>query len=588
MEGRSPYLVTKALNSYLRGSIIIAISGQLATTTDAVIVSHLIGRNALTAVNIVIPILTLFSTIMILLGAGAAITIAKNMGLRESEKVNLSFSSSISVALILGIVIGVITYFFTPYIIEYLVNGDIAVENYARQYLQTFCYAAPFLITAGVMERIIRTDGNTKLVRIAVWVGIILNVVLDIVLVGYTKLGIAGAAWATGINYLVTLLICLLHFASRNNTIKWSNRYKDYIRQISTNCRLGFSTSLSTFLMGVSLFVINGIVIKLQGSEGIYCWAVCYQIFLILQMLLSCVDTSIFAIGGVLYGEDDMPGLYYLYRRCLVYIILTVVVLSAIIILFPEFFGSIFGNKGEDKLDLLPEVIKIFSLFLLPFALVAQVRSIYTIIERGRLSLFLCIVSYGLIMLFSYWFPEINRGIFWWSFPSSSWILFIFLLIYTLIIHYRDKNIRVYSLIPKKEPCPSLNVSVALDLNDIKNTDSQIDNFLRKEGIDSKKASSITEYCEEAMENIFEKLSNEKIKQRFFDVHLRIREKDIILIIKDDGPRLTTKEESQIMSSILTEDPTLGAGDSNQKNDCTPGAYYFYLNDQNTYTLKFC
>lgn len=588
MENRSPYLVTKALNSYLRGSVIIALSGHLATTTDAIVVSHLIGPKALTAVNIVIPILTLFSSIMILLGAGAAISIAKNLGLRESGKVNLSFSSSLTMSILFGIFIGVITYFFTPTIIKYLVHDDQSVQNYAQQYLATFCLVAPILITAGVLERIVRTDGNTRLVRIAVWTGIILNVILDIILVGYTDLGISGAAWATGINYLITLLICLFHFVSRNNTLGWSYDYKKYFRQITKNCRLGFSTSLNTFLAGVCLFVINTLVIKIQGSEGIYCWAVCYQIFLIMQMLLSCVDTSIFAIGGVLYGEDDMTGLNFLYKRCLLYIIITVIILAGIIILFPEFFGSIFGNKGEDKLDMLPMVIKIFALFLLPFALVAQVRSIYTIIERSRLSFFLCIASYTLIIVFAYGFPILNKGIFWWSFPASSWLLFLILLTATVIIHLNNKNLRIYSLIPVSEPCPSLNVSVSLDINDIKKTDIKIEDFLKKEGIDLKKVTLISEYCEKAMENIFQKLSTENLKQRFFDIHLRIRKDDIILILKDDGPRLTSDEEAQIMSSIFVEDPQLGSDAYGDKNKCNEGAYYFYLNDQNTFTLKFC
>ena len=75
MAERNSYIVTKALNSYLKGSVIIAISSHLVTTTDAVVVSWLIGSKAFTAVNVVIPVLAVYSAIMIMLSTGASIII---------------------------------------------------------------------------------------------------------------------------------------------------------------------------------------------------------------------------------------------------------------------------------------------------------------------------------------------------------------------------------------------------------------------------------------------------------------------------------------------------------------------------------
>lgn len=577
MNDRNPYLVTRALNSYLRGSVFIAVSGHLVTTTDAIVVSYFMGPKALNAVNIVIPILTLFSTVMIMLGAGASISIAKLIGTRNKIQVNESFSSSMVGAVVFGIIISIITYFFSEDIIKYLDHGDSAVEFYSLQYLMTFCYAAPFLIITGVLERIIRTDGNTKLVRIATWVGFILNLVLDIIFVGFTDLGIAGAAWATGINYLICLVICVFHFSSRNNTLEWSGNYKQYFWQCLKNCKLGFSTSLNTFLMAVTLFVINIIVVKALANEGLYCWAVCYQIFLILQMLLSGIDTSIFALGGVMFGEEDVKGLYFLYKRCLIYLLVWTVSLWVVIIVFPDFFGTLFGNTGADPLHLLPNVIKIFSFFLLPFAIVSQVRTIYTVMERSRLSLVLCIISYLLIILFAYAYSRFDPNIFWWSFPSSSWLLIILLLIFTFTLHLKNKNLRVFSLIPKKEPGIALNLSVALDDDDIHATDIKISDFLKQEGIDVKRAEIISDICETAMDEIYLNLFTGKGTNRFFDLHIKINTPNVSVILKDDGPRLTREEEESITNFI--SGPEI--------NNSNINFYYFYLNHENNFAFKF-
>ena len=590
MTGRNPYIITKALNSYLKGSVIIAISGHLVTTTDALIVSWLIGSKAFTAVNLVIPVLTIFSSLMIMLSTGASISISKALGNREKEEVNLSFSSSVVGSLILGIVSSIITYKFTDNIIQYLVHGDKTLYYYATEYLKNFCYAIPGLIAAGVIGNIVRTDGNTRLVSIAVWIGIITNIILDIIFIRILGYGIGGAAIATAINYFVMLLICLYHFFTRYNTLHWSDNIKDYFIRVIKNCKLGFSTSLNNIFLGITLFLINNIMLRYLGNEGIYCWAVCYQILLILQMLLSGIDTSIFAIGGVLLGEDDVAGLSFLYKKSVIYLVIGVLILSGLIIFFPEFFGKLFGNKGEDKLDLLPEVLKIFSLFLFPYAIVMQVRAIYTILSRSVLSLMLCIMEFAIIILIVYFTSVYETSRVWWSFPVSSWVLLFFLLLYTLIIYYRNKNIHYFSLIPKSVADPTFYRSIPLTEEGVSEAKKDIDTFLTEEKINQENAKFVSTVTGFIINNILEQLLQDhktKIK-RFFDINIRIKGSKIIEIIKDDGDRIKREQETELITRFNEEIAKIrNQGESNKIG--LPGltTSYFYMNEQNTFTLTF-
>lgn len=611
MAERNAYIVTKALNSSLKGSVIIAISGHLVTTTDAVVVGLFIGRHAFTAINIIIPVLTLFSAFMIMMSVGSSVSISKALGNRESNIVNLSFSSSLMAALSVGLMAGVLTYKFTPDIIGFLIHGRDDISQYATKYLQTIAFAIPFLITAGVVSHIVRTDGNTRLVRIAVWIGVVINVILDVVFVGFLNWGISGAAWATTINYSIVLLVCLTHFVSRDNTIRWSNDFEDYLKQIWINCRLGFSTSLTNILMAVSLFIINSIMLRYEGNEGIYCWAVCYQVFLILQMLLSGVDASIFALGGMLLGEDDVKGLDYLYRRSAIYLIITIIILCILIDVFPEFFGKLFGNRGDDKLDLLPSVLKIFSIFLFPYGLVMQVRAVYTILGRNILSLSLCVSSFALMILLVYIASLKELAYLWWSFPVSSWSICVFLSVYTLIVHLRNKNLRMYSLIPKTVPGPMFNVSVALDAEEVKKIETDITAFLIKNNIAESKTSKIVVTTAKIMDNILEDLVPEKKKHRFFDVNVRIKGTKIIVILKDDGKRINRILKTKILAGMfpysnqnqadsnsmgkqsaeaspIIEKEASTITDNNSSQPLSPlTTNYFYMNDQNTFTLNF-
>lgn len=595
---RNPYVVTKALNSYLKGSVIIAISGHLVTTSDALIVSWLIGSKAFTAINIVIPVLTLFSAIMVLLGTGASISISKSLGKRDKNNVNLSFSSTFIASVIIGVIMAILTYKFTSEIVRYLVHTDVHIEHYAFLYLKNFCYAVPFLIVGGTVGYMVRTDGNSNLVSTAVWIGIILNVVLDFIFIRFLNYGVAGAAWATAINYGLKLIICLFHFFSRNNTIRWSFDIKHYLQKIFYNCRLGFSTSLNTLLPAVTLFIINNIMLRYHGSEGIYCWAVCYQVFLILQMIISGIDTSIFAIGGVLLGEEDVKGLDILYKRCSIYLIISIVLLSAAIILFPEFFGNLFGNKGEDKLDLLPSVLKIFSFFLLPYALIMQVRSIYTILERSFLSLFLCIAPFVIMVVLVYFASVDQIPEYWWSFPVTAWGVLALLFMYTLVIRLRNHNLRMFSLIPKTMAGPSYNVSVPLNGEAVNATERDIKDFLTAQNVNAQKIEYITSCSSKIMEDIVKDLLQNAKNNKYFDINLRIKGNNIIIILKDAGKRIDEKREEEIFSNLnqiassatkmeISSDTSESGKLSVTNQSPNFSTNYFYMNNQNTFTINF-
>lgn len=587
MAQRNPYLISGALRHYLGGGVFAAISGSIATTIDAVIVSRILGQKALSAVNIVMPVLTLFATFMILFCTGASIVAAKAIGNRNRDKVNLSFSSCFVVTLITGIVLGALTYIFLGDIINFLSHDDATIRHFATKYLEKICYALPMFMIASVLEYFVRTDGNSRLVMTAVIAGTVVNAILDIVFVGYTKMGISGAAWATGINYLVCFLICLIHFGSKNNTIGWSFNLKKYPAQIKESSRLGFSTCLNTLFLAVCLYTINIMVIKFEGNEGIYCWAVCYQIFLILQMVLSGIDSGIFSIGGVLQGEDDVSGLEILNRKCALYTFIFVVVLSLSIIFFPGFFGMLFGNTGDDRLHLLPKVLKVFSLFLLPFAFVTLERSIYTILGRGKLSLILSVASYGSIVLAFYLFSLFDKSRIWWSFPAASVSLFILVFLYTVILHIKDPNLRLLSLIPEKESGPSLNISVKTDAEDVANAEKDIMEFMRSNSISEETAQIVENTCGSVMNDILRNLAEEDLTNRYFDLHIRLKSGKINVLFKDDGKEYNPAANLQPFPSSSQSSDKEKPSVTKTPDNTSLSVNYIYMNRQNILMLEF-
>ena len=107
MKRRNSYLISRALHTFMWASILSSVAQLLSTLIDAIVVSNLIGPDAISAVNVSVPVLSLVSCLAILLGVGGSIVAAKAMGLRNMEETNRVFSVSLKTTLIFGLFISV-------------------------------------------------------------------------------------------------------------------------------------------------------------------------------------------------------------------------------------------------------------------------------------------------------------------------------------------------------------------------------------------------------------------------------------------------------------------------------------------------
>ena len=80
MNKRNGYLISKALHTFMWASILSSVAQLLSTLIDAIVVSNLIGPDAISAVNVSVPVLSLVGCFGILLGVGGSIVAAKAMG----------------------------------------------------------------------------------------------------------------------------------------------------------------------------------------------------------------------------------------------------------------------------------------------------------------------------------------------------------------------------------------------------------------------------------------------------------------------------------------------------------------------------
>ena len=552
---KKSYLIAKALHQFMWASILASVASQIAMTTDAIVVSQFIGPEAISAINLTMPVVIFFNFLMMLFGMGGTVLVARSLGERDEQTANKVFTSTLIGLIVVGVFFSALLLFFSPQVASFITNDTPVVYTLSLRYLRIMLLGTTITILFMTITNFIKTDGNPKLVMKAVLVSSVINLFFDILFIAILKTGIEGSAWASIIGSVTALLLCSRHFQSANNSYHWQLELKQCHQYILKGVKMGFPMGINTLLLGISTYAINSIILSSLGTEGIFAWAVCFQLFVIQQMVLSGIATSIYSIGGLLIGEKDIMGLRILTNKVMKYICLSLLVITLFALITPGSIGWLFASKNVQSEDMFLNALRIYSLILIPYAMAVVYRILYQILGYWTLSVVTSIAQMGCMVLFVGLLAWVKPEWLWWGFPISVFFLLGIYLVVTLVIHHKNPDAEVMTLIPKTDDGQSLNFSVKYNNDDVQQALENILSFLESCNIESSTSFQINLCCEELMYNIVTYAVNKDTDKHLFDVHIVCRKDTVSVLIKDDG-----KPFNPILKSVSFNEDGDGLG----------------------------
>ncbi|HHT9137486.1 MAG TPA: MATE family efflux transporter [Candidatus Wunengus sp. YC60] len=215
-------LTEKNLNKNIfKLSIPVAIENLLHMSVfiiDAVMVGRL-GTDAIAAVGLAGALSFTITMIFSSVNAGSASIVARHIGAKEKGQAQVVGAQAIFMALAMGIII-------TPLFLLYannmliLMSAEPRVSDLGKGYLQIVGGFVVFRLIILACNGILRGAGDTKtpmkVTLIINCINILLNWLLIFGVGPFPKWGVAGAAWATAIAYIIgTVLLCTKLFTGR-------------------------------------------------------------------------------------------------------------------------------------------------------------------------------------------------------------------------------------------------------------------------------------------------------------------------------------------------------------------------------------
>lgn len=335
----------------------------LYNIVDSIFVSR-ICEDALTAVSMAFPWQNIVIAIAVGFGVGINALLSRALGQKNDERVNqvavnglLLAGLSYLLVLVAGL-IGIRAYMRTQTDIETIVNYGITYLN--------ICILCSFGVFVEItFERFLQATGRTVYSMITQLTGAITNIILDPILIfgllGFPKLGIAGAAWATVIGQCVGAVVAVMlnHFKNPEVHLR--------LRHIRPNGRLmGEITAISipsiimSCISSLTCFVMNMILIA-YSSTAVAVFGVYFKLQSLVFMPVFGLNNGMVPIIAYNYGAQKPERIHKTIRLGMVYAVAIMLVGLLIFQLIPKELLLMF-DASDAMLEIGAPALRIMSL----------------------------------------------------------------------------------------------------------------------------------------------------------------------------------------------------------------------------------
>lgn len=384
------------------------------------------------ALTYAFPVQLLIIAIGVGTGVGINALLSKKLGEKDVDGAAKTVGNGIFLGICIYAVFLVFGLFGCTWFISMQAGENAQAAGMGANYLKICCCFSFGAIGYTVYERFLQSTGKTLYSTISQISGAATNIVLDYVFIYPCKMGIDGAAWATVIGQIVSLIAAMLFHYLANKELKNSFKaLKPSWTVIKGIYKIGISAAVMQGLLSVMMLGMTGILgtvsVKetadlLQGGFGIY-----YKIMQFALFAAFGVSNTIISVLSFNYGLRNKRRV----KDCIKYgIFVSVIVAAVITVLFEglavplsKLFGTASGEGGDAIQSVVTTAVRIASIGYIFMAFSVAVQGV---LQAFRYALFpllisflrLCLIVLPVAYLFTLSQDVVN--LVWWTFPITE------------------------------------------------------------------------------------------------------------------------------------------------------------------------
>lgn len=381
----SEHFTYKTLIKFTIPTIIMMIFTSIYGVVDGIFVSNCVGSDAFAAVNLIMPVLMILGIVGFMIGSGGSALIAKTIGEGKKEKANEYFSMLIYLLIIIGLILSIVGIIAIRPISGLLGAKENILEDCITYGRVLLIFLIPFILQNCFQNFLVVAEKPTFGLIISIIAGIT-NMILDFVFIYVLKMGVFGAAAATGISQLVGGVIPLVYFIRKNNSPLKIIKAKFERKAIWQSCTNGSSEMLTNLSMSLVNMLYNIQLMKYAGSDGVVAYGIIMYIGFVFSGTYLGYSMGTAPIIGYHYGAENTEELKSLLKKSLKLIAITSIVMTGLAEISSKLLASIFVSYNAELLDMTTNAIRLFAISYIISGFNIFASSFFTALNNGLVS----------------------------------------------------------------------------------------------------------------------------------------------------------------------------------------------------------
>ncbi|MEE0922595.1 MAG: MATE family efflux transporter [Paludibacteraceae bacterium] len=390
--------IRSLLLKYATPGIIAMTAMSLYTMVDSIFIGHGVGALALSGLTVAKPFMDICAAFGTLVGVGASSLVAIKLGEKDYRSANDVLANVVILNVLLGALVMVVGLFWLDPIL-YAFGASDATIAYARDYMEIILLGNILTHIYYGLNSMLRSIGHPRISMYATILAVALNVVLDPIFIFVLDMGVRGAALATMISQLVSVVIELIIFLNPKEVIYFHRGIWCLKRDITMRA-LGIG--MAPFLMHMAacfvVIVLNNQLKRYGGDMAIATFGMTNRFMFFFAMIVMGIQQGMQPIVGYNYGANLYARMIRAFKLSVYCATCVMGVLWLFGVIWPEGFIRLFTH---DELliaqSIAPARVMLCVMFAIGFPMITG--NFYTSIGMAPKAIFLSLTRQVLFLI---------------------------------------------------------------------------------------------------------------------------------------------------------------------------------------------
>ena len=396
----------------------------LYNIVDSIFVARL-SETALTAVTLAYPLYMLQVSVAVGTGVGINSLISRRLGARRHAEADASAANGLFVMALSCVAFMLFGFFgVRPFFNAFTDIPEL--RQMGTTYLSICCTMSIGLFMQIFCERIMQAQGKNLYAMLMQAFGAVINIIFDPILIfgllGFPKLGIAGAAYATVGGQIIACLFSFLLVCSKRSEVRLRlARFRPSAAIIRDIYAVGLPSAVMQSITTVMNLVLNGLLIGFS-TTAVAVLGAYFKVQSFALMPLFGVTNASMSIMAYNYGAGNRQRLMRTYTLTLITSAAIMALFTAVFELFPLPILSMF-SASSDMLDIGRAAFTIIPLALPIAAYNIATSTLFQAVGNGMYSMWMSLVRQLFVLVPAAWALARVTGTVdgvWWAFVIAE------------------------------------------------------------------------------------------------------------------------------------------------------------------------